>query len=517
MKTFAKIAGGIGLLLVLTSPVSAFVVGPLAFGVKLAAGLALLGFWAVSNASELSSWARSVFYYSSSVVMGLVVIVALAATNYIAAHRSPTWDLTDKKLNSLSPKTLSVLHELKTPVKALVFIPGAVPDAIEQLFRRYARESERFTWEVKDPRRTPDLAKQYDLKEQPLAVVLVRGEGAEATHTRANIEALASAQDGEQELTSSLARLQQVGEQRVYFTTGHGEVPLEETERGANARSIRLLKKTLAEEGYTSLPLNLTEKPEVPRDAAVVVVIGAKNPFTDAERATLEMYLEQGGRLVMFGETAQEPNLDPLLAKYGLQLDPGLVADRSANASQPYVLVGGSLSDHPIVAPLKQKNAENTVFVGARAITVLREGAAPGVTTKPLVLTGPQAWEESAPSEDPTLDPGEKTGQLVLAAASERPIAEGPGRRFEAARVVLFGDSDPVMGAFAFDRDLVLNTLAWASSQPRRITIQPPRRDVSSLDVTPQMMTNIRLVTMELFPMLLIGLGLSIWLTRRAR
>ena len=45
---------------------------------------------------RLGSWARSAFFYSSSVLLGLAFLGALVAANFITAKRSPTWDLTAK-------------------------------------------------------------------------------------------------------------------------------------------------------------------------------------------------------------------------------------------------------------------------------------------------------------------------------------------------------------------------------------------------------------------------------------
>jgi hypothetical protein len=76
-----------------------------------------------------------------------------------------------------------------------------------------------------------------------------------------------------------------------------------------------------------------------------------------------------------------------------------------------------------------------------------------------------------------------------------------------------------MVGAFNYDpdRNLVMNALAWATMQTEKITIRPPDRDLSTIDLTPELFSTIRLLSMDLFPMLLMGVGLTIWLTRRAR
>ena len=57
----------------------------------------------------------------------------------------------------------------------------------------------------------------------------------------------------EQDLTNALIKLNAVGEQKVYFITGHGEWPLEPSQPRDPA-SLSELRKTLLQEGY--LPRN---------------------------------------------------------------------------------------------------------------------------------------------------------------------------------------------------------------------------------------------------------------------
>ena len=112
---------------------------------------------------------------------------------------------------------------------------------------------------------------------------------------------------------------------------------------------------------------------------------------------------------------------------------------------------------------------------------------------------------------------GETTGQLTLGLAITRDTKANPKKTNDEARLVVFGDSEMLAREFGYDRNLVMNSIAWASQQVQRITIRPPDRDISTIDINPERFSNIRLVAMDLLPMLLMGVGLTIWLTRRAR
>ncbi len=521
MKTLGKIAGGVGLLLVLTSVITLFVTSGSAiiFAVKLGLGVALVALWAVTNGDRLSTWARSAFFYSSSAVMGVVLIGLLGATNFIVAKRGKTWDLTAKKIYSLSAQTESTMKELKEPVKVIAFSEQGSVEQVENLFRRYQQLSDKFSYEFKDPRRNPDLTSRYQIHQGQPAAVLIRQSAVES-HQTLNLARLANPQLGEQELTNGLIKLNTVGSQKLYFLMGHGEWPLEgrDSQEDSAQGSASQVKRVLEDEGYAPEALNLVERHEIPKDASAIAIAGARSKVTEPELKLVAQFLEEGGRLLVFAEPLVETGLEPLLAKYGLELEPGIVADSKVSPEQPYFIISPFFGEHEVTKLLSRAKV-NVIFATARAITVLKTGLLPRVVTTPLVLTSPYAWIESTPNQDPQPDSGERQGQLTLAALATRDTSAATDKRTDEARVVVFGDSDLLVGAFGHDpnRDLAMNAFAWATQQTQRITIRPPDRDISTIDLTPEMVSTIRLWSMDILPTLLIGVGLTIWLTRRSR
>ncbi len=524
MKTFAKIAGGIGLVLVLTSVLTlALAASVVAFAVKLGLGLALIGYWAATHRADVSAITGRLFFYASSSITAVLFVAILVAVNFITARRAPTFDVTQKKLFSLAPQTKEVLAGLKGPVKAITFFPGAPVESVESLYRRYNRENDKFTWEFKDPQKVPDLAAKYRLRDGQGTTVLTMGDGADEKHITININKLADEAQAEQELTRGIVKLTTTGEQKTYFVSGHGEWPLEaspeEQQRPTDQqRNMGALKRTLDDEGYAPESLNLVQRGGIPQNTAALVIAGARSKFTDSEKLMLEAYLDQGGRLLYFAEQGVDCDLDALLARYGVQVDPGVVADAKMNAGQPYLVVTPYLGDSPIVKPLKQQQ-NNVIFASTRSLTMLRVGMAEGVSTLPLVVSGPGAWVDLQMNETPTLDPGEKSGNLVLAAQIARDTGGASGKRSDEARLIVMGDADILIGSFGYEpnRNLVLNSFAWVTQQISRITIRPPDRDVSTIDIDPTRYSAIRLVTLDLMPTLLIAVGLTIARTRRAR
>jgi ABC-type uncharacterized transport system involved in gliding motility auxiliary subunit len=517
VKGWGQVAGALGVLFLLTSFITFFVTsGSLApFFVKVGVGAVLTGVWVVTNGERLSGWARQAFFYSSSVAIALAFIVALVAINVIVARRAPAWDLTEKKVFTLSPQTISTLAALDAPVKVVAFVEGEIPEAAEELFGRYHQLNEAFTFEFKDPRVSPDLVAKYQLRAGSPVAVLVRGEKFQLV----DLGRLSNPRQGEQELTQGLVRVASVGARALYFLEGHGEWSLEPANESPEAKAATLqVTRVLEEEGYSPKALNLALTRGVPADASAVVIAGAHSPLSGPEQTLLEQYLKAGGSLMIFTEPGAVLGLDELLGQWGLQFEPGLVADAKFNPEQPYGVVTPFFGDHPVTRPLANAHL-NVFFASTSALTLLHEGLLPGVKVEPLVLTTPYAWIESTPTAHPTLDSGERSGQLTLAAVATLDTAEVPDKRSPQARLMAFGDSELLVGAFAIDpnRNLVMNAFGWATQQPAKLTIRPPDRELSTIELSEESLSTIRLLCLDVMPTLLIAVGLTLWLSRRAR
>ncbi len=515
---FGKIAGAIGLLLLLSSPFTYFITtgSPWLAGGKALVGLALIAAYFATNWKQFGQFAsrKSTFFIVSSAVMTMFMLALLSAANYVASKKGGSWDLTGNRIFSLATQTISTMQGLKEPVTALAFVPpdDVLYDALADLLERYHQEApEKFLYELHDPRKRPDLVQKYAL-DGKTTIVLARGEGEHASHTSVSVASMGNF-GPEQELTNALIKLNAAGEQKIYFVEGHAEWPFEPSHGAEDA--ISELVRSLRQEGYSSETINLAGKIELPKDAALVVVAGAKSRMTEPEVEVLRKYLDEGGRLAVFAEAMVENGLDPLLAQYGVQVDNGIVADMQFAVDSPYNPISMFYGQHEITAPLGKSNVQ---FLTSRGLTILREGRLDGVDVKPVVLTSPFAWEELTPNQRPELSEGEKSGQIPLVVASTRRTSAAQHMRFDEARLVVFGDSEllvDVRWGIEPNRNLVMNAFAWATNQANKITIRPPDRDISTLDLDREALSRIRFLATDLMPVTLLGIGLAIWLTRR--
>jgi len=102
--------------------------------------------------------------------------------------------------------------------------------------------------------------------------------------------------------------------------------------------------------------------------------------------------------------------------------------------------------------------------------------------------------------------------------ASTRNTSGAQNKRFDEARLVVVGDSELLLDSnwgHEGNRNLVMNALGWTTAQVDKITIRPPDRATSTLQLDAELLSRIRFISADVLPLSLLGLGLAIWLSRR--
>lgn len=504
----ARVLGVLGLVLLASTVVTLlfgsaqFVVGKLLLAVLALVAAFLLGGPGGAKRFFTGRAAHFGFFTAAS---GLLVVAILASANYVAWARPKTWDLTRNRIFTLSEDTTRTLSGLDGDVHAIAFYQAsdAAADAARSLLGRYADRSRRFTWELVDPYKAPDLVRRYGITDDGPRIVLVAG--AKEARVKAPTE---------EDLTNGLVELGRGAVKKIYFLGGHGEpAPDDRGDKGYAAAADALRK-----DGYDVAGLSLLDRAEVPADATVVLVAGARKALLDPEVKALDAFLARGGKVGIYLEPEVDAGLDGLMKEYGIEADRDMVVDPSPVSR----LFGGSPVT-PIVAPVATNPiSKDLANVGVALPTVRSLVALTGsaVTPQPVLLTSDQAWGEtdidSLFKKGAKHDPGEKGGPLPVAMSATRPVAGGKG----VSKLLVVGDSE-----FLDDRyqqvlgnmDFFLNGVAWLAERPDRITIRPRTREGSRLFLTEAQVAGIRFLTVDAIPVALLALGLGVWMVRRSR
>ena len=508
---FARVAGGLGLVVLLSTVVTLFFGNAQFVVAKLALGLAgIAAGFAFGEAGGIKRFfsGRALHFGVMTAVSALAVVALLGAASWAAYKRPRSWDLTRDRIFTLQEDTIRTLRGLRSDVKAIA-VYRLDEDGYAQaegLLKRYAALSPRFTFEMVDPYRNPEKARSFGIVAGGPRILLVCGDQ----------KAPASAPD-EQGVTNALVKVTRAGSRKVYFTMGHGEPD----PASQDARGYGKFSKALAGEGYDVERLSLLDKADVPADASVVLVAGARKALLRAEVGALERFASRGGHLGVFLEPDVDVGLDDLLKQHGIQADDDVVVDPSPAAQ----LLGSPVS--PIALPSgahaisRDLTDSALVFPTARSLVALT--AAQPIPT-PLALTGNDAWGETDVKGVfergvARRDSGEKVGPMPLAMAAEKAVT-AEGKVSDRTRLVVVGDGDFFSNQYLHlgaNRDFAMNAVGWLAEQEDRITIRPRSREASTVLLTDAQATALKFLTVDVLPVALLGVGLAVWMVRRSR
>ncbi len=419
--------------------------------------------------------------YSSHASLFTAIVLALAVLLYAMAvqHNYP-FDVTQLKRFTLADQSIKLLRGLQQPIKIVAFFRLEAPEreVLADLLKLYVHHTDKLTYEFVDPDRHPALAKRYNIT--VYNTVLIEGYGKEEKIVRLEEEAL----------TNAIVKLTRVTKKVVYFTTGHGEPALTDTERNGYS----LAKQRLEEQNYDVKDLMLVRQQQVPEEAAVVIVADPRTDLLASELEALQAYLKRGGHLLLMLDHDTTLGLIPFLRQYGLELGHDVVIEPNALGR----LVGGDYhmpavtmyEEHPITRGF---GAMMTIFPVVRSV-VVAEALPEGVRAQALASTSVQSWAET---DLQTLEAGrsafdaqhDRQGPISIAAvvtlshatagpdatATER-LRQESGNDGPSARLVVFGDAEFANNNYFTlqgNGDLFLNTVSWLAEEEDLIAIRP--------------------------------------------
>lgn len=468
----------------------------------------------------------------------LAVLVAIVvAANYLAARHYARADLTRGHTYELSDKTAATIRALPRPVDLIVFmVPSGAEandlyaDVRELLDRAHRLAPDKLNVEFVDidrePERLKTVGKRYGVSGDDLVngvIVVASGEQSKfitrdelaeydyATGDDARAPQL-KAWKGEQALASALLAVTEERARLACFTQGSGEPSIESYDPAGYSDFAEELKR----DHWRVLGFDLAAAGGVPRDCDVVIVAGPERPLARGDVDVLTAYLQQGGRLLaLLGPTFDDKitrfvdtGLETPLERFGASLRNDIVVDepRLRGNAIAFIVTNG-YADHPITRPLHGKR---TLW------SDVREVRAHGPNARELVQTSDQGWGET--------DLGVFRAEAQLAFDPARdvkgPISIAVAAEQGATRLVVLGSfefaTNRTLQSGAFNRDLLLSSLAWLVKAEPRIAIGPRAVEHVRLTLDASQLMHIFLICVVFLPLgaLLGGAGVF-WARRR--
>ena len=234
--------------------------------------------------------------------VGLAGAVVFAfALCYVGAERDKKVDLSYFRTAKPGESTRKIVQTMDQPIQVSMFFPPAneVREEVAGYFDDLKKESKLL--EVQSYDRDVDPAKAKDLGVTGNGIVVIARGGHREQLSPSASSSRARARSCATSISDVQTRLLKVARppRNVYFVSGHGERtfdPVGDTDKRATVRDMREL---FQQQGYTVRQLGAAEglASDVPRDAAMVVIVGPTKPLLPEEAASLQRYFDKGGRL----------------------------------------------------------------------------------------------------------------------------------------------------------------------------------------------------------------------------
>ncbi|MFP5519091.1 MAG: GldG family protein [Bdellovibrionia bacterium] len=436
--------------------------------------------------------------------MILLVFTALILINILGVRNSKVFDFSLAQANTLSEQSIQLLKGLDSDLKVLFFYKKGVEGNEEnrrlfrELIKKYQDQSPFVKLDFVEVNERPDLASEYGV-DKGSGLVFLDYQG-----RRNRIEKI-----DEQELTSALVKVTRKEDKTVYYVVGHGERNAEDNKEATGTNALKLL---LENNRYRFKELPLLEKPQIPEDAALVMIVGPIRQFQEFEIIAIEDYLKRGGSLFLALESQQTTGLERVLGAMGLVLENNYVM------TIVNTVLGKGINQGPTVASnfstassitrAFPKN-EAVLFRYPANIKKLTE-ARSDVSLTEIV----QTTSSSMAFTNLNLTGEGPTGPFTLGMEVKGKFL-GSDKEFA---TVIFSDADFASNQLLYqnlNRDLVLNSIASLVKEENLISITPKEPMVT------QMMMSETKFGLFLFgfaipvPLLLLGLSIGLWYKRR--
>ena len=349
----------------------------------------------------------------------------------------------------------------------------------------------------------------------------------------------------ETEITAAMKRLIMNELPVVGFITGHGERSCyDATDRGYKTFAQEItFRYSLINQGFDFM--NISLKKEIPDNVNIIVIAEPKEHFNKMELDNLYAYIDRGGNLMILGEPGRQEFINPIIEKFGVAMLPGIIV-KPGRIIEPsttvvYASSGNKIDTIPavnispelMVLPpadtswsyhLKEMYYRKQNLVSPK-FAALDIDTTRGFKVVPLFVCD-TSWLEVETTDfindSIRMNPkvGEKLGNYTAVAALSRNIGD------KEQRIIISGDADWISnGELGMSRNrirasnysLINASFFWLSNEEVPIDVRRPVSPDRDIRIGQSGWGYAEFFLRWLFPILLLGTGLLIWIRRRGR
>lgn len=466
---------------------------------SLVAGMIIggIGIYYILKFREKEVSVQTIKYGTNLIISTVVFVGILVLLAFITTRHHARTDLTGAGLFSLADQTKTVLNDLNKPVTIYGFYKESDQVSAKDVLDEYTYRSNQIHVEFIDPNEKPQIARQYQVTQYNTIIV----ESGPKTETITELS--------ESNLTNAIMKVTRELDKVVYFTTGHGEVEIE----NEGAQGFKTFADGVKKENYLVKTINLAQEKVIPEDCSVLVIASPKSDFFEFELDTIASYLAGGGKLMGLIDPQWKPAIANFLKKYKIEVGDNIVVDATGLGQLfgmgPEVPLVSSYEDHEI---FKEFNTM-TFYPVACSVRPMDEGDS-RVTTTVLFKTSQNSWGESNyQGRQVSFDePDDVKGPVPIAVVATKTVGS------KKSQVLVIGDSDFAKNAYiknSGNYDLALNLINWLAEEEDMITIRPKEIDDRRVNLTQKQSKTILYLSVIGLPLAIIIAGAVVYFKRR--
>jgi len=463
----------------------------------------------------------------------LIVFSVVVMVNYLGRDYFLRYHLSARGKIPLSPLTVKFLESFTNQVKITLYYDKSDPyySMVSDLLTEYKLVNRRLQIQTVDYLRDPGTALQ--LKEKyhyflnvPNAKDLVFFDcdgRVEAVNGKAVIQYVSERVPNEKQLEFIRKPFAFAGERAFTFALlevtstkkfkagflecdGGHEIDDNDDRVGYSKFAVILRQNYIEPEKLVLLGTN-----QVPADCSFLVIPGPTKPIPDIVLEKVDRYLNQGGRaLVLFSFASKETGLEPVLAKWGVNVGTNVIKDFE-NTKVPATandMIVRDFAKHPIVNAVRALH-----LILPRSISKLnaRNQAADAPRVEEIASSGPNAF---APDNKAL---GSRSFPLIVAV--EKGAIPGVTNERGTTRMVVAGDSIFLANyqiESADNQDFAAYVANWLLDRPQLLEGVPARPiGEYRLVMTQTQLQNAEWALLAGMPGAVLLFGSFIWLRRR--
>jgi hypothetical protein len=477
-------------------------------------------------------WLRTI----NLVLQAGLFLTLFAGLNYLSIHYHWRYDLSQHRRYSLSPETVSYLHELKRPVRIVVTLTpdSDNPDAthafhdVQNLLREYlyvtqTSEAGRISVEYLDVYKRRREAEALGV-EEPDVILFVCGDNHRIESLNQLYEHTGghrSAFLGEQVITAAILDVSHPEKKKLYFLAGHGEMSPDDV---GVVRGLSVLRDELRLRNFDLEGLDLSLTRRVPDDASLIIISSPLGRFQPFEEELLRQFLSiRAGRIILTLDPARDCGFDNLLYDWGVRVDDDVVYDTNPEVitDNGDLIIRAFDGQHPITKTL----IENKLPLRMSPPRSIRPD--PGrpldnaLKVTELAASSPTSWGEFGYrlKTPPEYTPGsDLRGPLGVIVSSERVTAGSLPFSVPGGRLVVIGSGDVFSNRRLADQGcqwLCINAINWAVDRDTQLHLPPRPIEHFQLSLSQEELAKLRLGLLFVLPGAAALLGFIVYWTRR--